>query len=133
MQEKELWKQALAVASVAWAPYSRFRVGAALLCKDGSIILGVNVENRYFGLTICAERSAISAAISQGKREFSAIAIASPDAQGPLSPCGACRQVLSEFLPPDTPIIFGKDMDSLIKVPLKELVPYDSLHELKEK
>lgn len=79
----------------AHAPYSKFQVGAALLTKSGKIIKGCNVENASYGLTICAERVAITKAVSEGHRQFSAIAVVAPS--GALSPCGACRQVLAEF------------------------------------
>jgi len=81
---------------VAHAPYSQFRVGAAVLAADGRIFCGCNVENLSFGLTICAERNAIFHAIASGAREFTAIAIVA-DTREPVSPCGACRQVMSEF------------------------------------
>ena len=90
----------------AYAPYSDFPVGAALLCADGSMVPGVNVENVSYGLTLCAERCAVSSAIAQGKRDFVAIAvIASKRPHGSVTPCGACRQVLAEFLPADAPVI----------------------------
>ncbi|MGD0015916.1 MAG: cytidine deaminase [Verrucomicrobiia bacterium] len=86
---------ALAARRNAHAPYSRFRVGAALLTANGRIYTGVNVENASYGLTICAERVAIGKAVSDGHRRFRAIAIAAPSANP--APCGACRQVLAEF------------------------------------
>jgi cytidine deaminase len=79
----------------AHAPYSKFRVGAALLTKSGKVYTGVNVENASYGLTICAERVAITKAVSEGHRQFKAIAVVAPSQA--LSPCGACRQVLAEF------------------------------------
>lgn len=82
----------------AHAPYSGFRVGAALLCENGSIQTGCNIENASYGATICAERVALGAAIAAGQPRFQAIAIAGP-AGVALSPCGICRQVLSEFSP----------------------------------
>ncbi|MEM9187379.1 MAG: cytidine deaminase [Planctomycetota bacterium] len=85
---------ALAARSNAYAPYSKFRVGAALLADDGRVYRGVNVENSSYGLTICAERVAIGAAIADGAAAFRAVAIAS---DGGHAPCGACRQVLFEF------------------------------------
>ncbi len=92
----------------AYAPYSHFPVGAALLCADGTIISGVNVENVSFGLTLCAERSAMVQAISIGHRAFQAIAVwASQRPQGSITPCGACRQFLAEFFTPDCPVIFA--------------------------
>ena len=82
----------------AHAPYSNFRVGAALLTKDGRLITGCNVENSAYGLAICAETLAVASAVSQGLTEFDEIAIASDDSE-PTPPCGACRQVLNEFAP----------------------------------
>ena len=93
-QRQELIERSLAVRQSAYAPYSQFAVGASLLTKDGKIYDGVNVENASFGLTICAERSAICSAVSAGQKEFKAIAVAT---SGGHAPCGACRQVLSEF------------------------------------
>lgn len=126
----ELFSIALEVAQGAYAPYSKFRVGAALLLNDGSIVTGVNVENRSFGLTNCAERSAIYTAVSSGKKEFAAIVIATPDSDYPVSPCGACRQVLSEFMKPATPIVFGSTFSKSVQTTLGELFPFDALHEL---
>ncbi len=80
----------------AYAPYSAFSVGAALLCDDGTIVTACNVENASYGLSMCAERGAIFAAIASGHRRFSAIAVAGPERET-TSPCGACRQVLAEF------------------------------------
>jgi len=82
----------------AYAAYSNFRVGAALLTKEGDVFAGCNVENSSYGLTICAERNAVFRAVAGGKRHFQAIAIASDD-PGFITPCGACRQVLAEFAP----------------------------------
>ena len=96
-QHKEaLLSAAVQASENAYAPYSKFRVGAALLGKNDVIYRGVNVENASYGLTICAERSAVFNAISDGERQFDLIAIASP---GGVAPCGACRQVLHEFAP----------------------------------
>lgn len=130
MDNESLFARALEVANRAYAPYSKFRVGAALLCADGSVVLGANIENRSFGLTICAERSAVVAALAQGKTEFKAIAIACPDASYPVSPCGACRQVLSEFVSPDFPVVFGGGDGKLVHSTMADLFPFDALHEL---
>ncbi|MDP3179386.1 MAG: cytidine deaminase [Spirochaetaceae bacterium] len=131
MDTAKLFALALDASYASYSPYSDFRVGAALLCSDGTIFVGTNVENRSFGLTICAERSAISAAIGSGKREFAGIVVATPDAGSPVSPCGACRQVLSEFMGPETPVAFGNRSDSLVATTMGELLPRDALHDLK--
>jgi cytidine deaminase len=102
------------------------------LCEDGTIVRGVNVENRSFGLTICAERNAITAAITMGKRRFIACAISTPDSVNPVGPCGACRQVLGEFMPPDIPVRFAGSGPEQINTTIGELLPWDSLHNLKK-
>jgi len=94
--DSKLIPAATAARLAAHAPYSSFKVGAALLTKDGRVFTGCNVENLSYGLTICAERNAIFAAVAAGVREFEAIAIVA-DTREPVSPCGACRQVMAEF------------------------------------
>jgi cytidine deaminase len=96
MNPTELLEKAWSVRGAAYAPYSNFAVGAALLAESGQVFTGCNVENVSFGLTICAERAAVCAAISAGARRFRIICIVS-DSISPVSPCGACRQVLAEF------------------------------------
>ena len=120
-----LFEKALEASKHAYIPYSHFPVGA-----DGKVVTGANIENRSFGLTNCAERSAIFTAASQGVRSFIAIAIATPASDYPVGPCGACRQVLSEFSPDETPVVFGPDWKRSVKTTLGVLYPYDSLHEL---
>lgn len=98
MQTDELIAQAKAVRDLAYAPYSRFTVGAALLTDDGTVFSGVNVENASYGLAICAERTAAVSAVAAGHRNFRAIAVAGPETTV-TAPCGACRQFLNEFNP----------------------------------
>jgi cytidine deaminase len=98
IQFNDLVALALVARSKAYTPYSKFAVGAAVKCKSGAVFVGANIENRSFGLTICAERVAISAAVAGGEREFVAIAVTS-DSDEPPVPCGACRQFLAEFNP----------------------------------
>jgi len=96
--DQQLVTQAIEVARRAYAPYSKFLVGAVLVGKDGRIFAGCNVENISFGLTICAERNAVFAAVAAGCRDYEKIVIVA-DTEVPASPCGACRQVLAEFNP----------------------------------
>lgn len=98
---RELVDAAMTAREQAYAPYSKFLVGAALLTEDGQIVTGCNVENASFGMTICAERNAVFAAVARGHRRFQAIALATV---GGATPCGACRQVLAEFCD-DLPIL----------------------------
>ncbi len=98
MSADELMAAAHAAREHAYAPYSAFAVGAALLCEDGSVVSACNVENASYGLSMCAERAAIYAAIAAGKRRFSMLAVAAENSNA-TPPCGACRQVLAEFAP----------------------------------
>jgi cytidine deaminase len=98
VDDQALVAAAHAARGASYSPYSRFAVGAALLCADGTVVSGCNVENASYGLTICAERNAVFTAVANGRRNFSAIAIAGPP-EALTSPCGACRQVLAEFSP----------------------------------
>ena len=112
-----LLQSAKQAAEGAYAPYSHFPVGAALLCADGEIVTGVNVENISYGLTICAERTAIVRAIAQGKRRFQAIAVwATQRPYGAVTPCGACRQVMAEFLAAESPVIMTDAQSGQLKM-----------------
>ncbi len=133
IDRKRLLESARNAAEQSYSPYSRFRVGAALLCEDGTVIQGTNIENRSYGLTICAERNALGTAVSQGRRRFSALAVSCPDAESPVPPCGACRQSLSEFLPPDVPVFYEDGTGRHEACTMGDLLPRDSLHDLKDR
>ncbi|MDR0878624.1 MAG: cytidine deaminase [Treponema sp.] len=126
----ELFREAQKAAQAAYAPYSKFRVGAALLADDGAVFSGCNVENRSFGLTICAERNALVQGVARGRRSFVALAISAPDSIEPVGPCGACRQVLSEFMESGAPVRFAGSGSGRVDTTMGELLPYDSLHDL---
>ena len=118
-----LLERARMAASRAHCPYSQFHVGAAVLCDDGSVIEGCNVENASYGLTVCAERVALFSVISQGKRPIE-LAVSCVDAQDEAAvssrmPCGACRQVMQELLPPDADI----HVDGVGRRSLQQLLP----------
>ena len=120
MDYKELFVIARDMMPKAYAPFSGYHVGAALLGKDGKVYTGVNVENSSYGGAICAERTACVKAVSEGCREFEAIAIATKDGDG--FPCGICRQFLYEFAT-DLVVILGADEDHLKTYTLRELLP----------
>jgi cytidine deaminase len=119
--ERKLINRALAVQKRAYAPYSRFKVGAAILGKDGCIYVGCNVENASYGATVCAERNAVAQALVAGCRRFMALAVVSPSSP-PASPCGLCRQVLSEF-DNDMPIVLANSRGELVRTSLSILLP----------
>lgn len=118
---KKLIKEAEKARKRAYAPYSKFKVGAAVLSVGGEIFTGCNIENASFGLAVCAERVAIFKAISEGSTKFEAIAVIG-DTDKPCSPCGACRQVISEF-GEDIPLIMA-NLNGDVKIKkIKELLP----------
>lgn len=133
MEVTNLVKRARDAAELAYAPYSHFRVGAALLCADGTVVTGCNVENRSYGLTICAERNAVAKALSLGKRDFTALAVFCADSASPVPPCGACRQVVSEFVDESFPIHYRGANSETVTVPMGQLLPFDSLKDLKDR
>lgn len=122
MDNTQLIKLAQEAAKKAYAPYSGFNVGAALLCKSGNVYTGCNVENSSYGASNCAERTAVFKAVSEGEREFVKIAIVS-EKGGLTFPCGICRQVLSEFMP-NGRIVLYSDEQGIKEFALNELLPY---------
>ncbi len=119
--EADLVKAALAASENAYIPYSNYRVGAALLTLDGDVFTGCNVESASYSPTICAERTALVKAISEGKREFSTVAVVTRDGG---SPCGVCRQLLYEFSP--SMIVVMADLDGAVhqRATLADLLPF---------
>ena len=119
-----LLKAAAAAAEKAHAPYSKFHVGAAALAADGTIFLGCNVENASFGLTNCAERTALFTAIAAGRKEFVAMAVVAGGEQIPY-PCGACRQVMAEFCKAGMPVFVASigSLEKFQQMTLGELLP----------
>lgn len=127
---ENLFRKASEASEYSYSPYSKFPVGAALVTQDGAVYTGCNIENRSFGLTNCAERTALFKAVSDGKTEFVALAVATPKSDYPVAPCGACRQVLTEFASADMPVLFGNTFSNAVRTTLGKLYPFDSLHEL---
>ena len=121
MTDRELLNLAREASENAYAPYSRFNVGAALECADGRIFTGCNIENSALGSTMCAERVALFKAISEGENRFSRIAIYG-ESEDYCMPCGACRQVLSEFSQ-DMEVLCARASGSYVSYKLKELLP----------
>lgn len=118
----EIAKQARANA---YTPYSGFKVGAALLSTDNRVFTGCNVENSSYGLTLCGERTALVKAISEGARDFATLVVIA-DMETPVSPCGACRQVMSELCPPDMTVILANMAGEIKETTVSELLPYAS-------
>jgi len=129
---KELIQAALDARENAYAPYSRYHVGAALLTATGKIYQGCNIENASFGATNCAERTAFFKAVSEGSTEFQAIAIVGGPADGGMNsqysdyayPCGICRQVMQEFCQSNFVILVARSVEDYKKYTLQELLPY---------
>lgn len=130
--EKELIKKAIEMTKLSYAPYSGYHVGAALLTKEGQIYTGCNIENASYGATNCAERTAFFKAVSEGVKDFEAIAIVGAPADAAAEntfseyayPCGICRQVMQEFCKPNFSIIVAKSTEDYKKYTLKELLPF---------
>ena len=125
MNKEQLIEKAKEARALSYSPYSNFKVGAALLTKDGQVFLGANIENSAYSLCMCAERNALYNAYMHGykKEDFVALALAA-DTDKPCSPCGACRQVISEIFPEDAPIYMANMNGSVQETTIKELLPY---------
>ncbi len=128
MTNEELIALAFEAREMAYAPYSNWKVGAALLCKDGRVIKGCNIENSGFSATVCAERTAFFKAVSEGICDFEKIAIVGGDAkrgsEGFCTPCGVCRQVMSEFCRPDEfKVICAKSTEEYHEFTLRQMLP----------
>ena len=126
MTDKELLTMAIDALEKSYSPYSGCKVGAALLCENGKVFTGTNIENAAFGPTVCAERVAVFKAVSEGERDFLKIAVAGGKngaINGIFAPCGVCRQVLREFCNDNFEILLGETKDEFKKVTLKDLLP----------
>ena len=123
MATTELINLVVEVSQHAYVPYSHFPVSAVLVTKDDQIYTGGNIENASFGLTNCGERTAIFKAVSEGAREFKELIIYG-QTEKPISPCGACRQVMAEFFEPDLPVTLVSKDKSTVVMTVKELLPY---------
>ena len=125
MKKEELVSKAIEARKLSYSPYSHFAVGAAVLTKDGRVFLGANVENSSYPLCMCAERNALYNAYMNGykKEDLEALAL-SADTDGPCSPCGACRQVISEIFPSDKPIYMSNLKGVIQETTIKELLPF---------
>lgn len=121
LEIQKLMDCAIKARENAYSPYSHFAVGAALLCEDSTLYEGCNIENASYGLTNCAERTAIFKAVSEGHTKFKALAVVA-DTEGSCVPCGACRQVMAEFKIPL--IIMGNLMGNIKIVTIEELLPF---------
>lgn len=128
MDKKELVREALAAREFAYTPYSKFNVGAALFCKNGRVFRGCNIESASYTPTNCAERTAFFKAVSEGVREFSAIAIVGGPAGAPPAdfcyPCGVCRQVMAEFCGRDFKVYIAKSESEIREYSLDEIIPF---------
>ncbi|MGM7721081.1 cytidine deaminase [uncultured Metabacillus sp.] len=129
---EQLIKEAKAARDMAYTPYSKFNVGAALLTKDGKIYRGCNIENAAYSMTNCAERTALFKAFSEGDKEYAAIAVVA-DTKRPVPPCGACRQVISELCPKDMKVILTNLHGDIEELTVQDLLPgafsAEDLHE----
>lgn len=125
MNKELLINKSIEATKLSYSPYSNFKVGAAILMKDGNIVMGANIENASYGLTMCAERNTVFKAMLDGYKKEDMVAMAlCADADEVPYPCGACRQVLSELFPFDAPIYVHNTRGKILETNVKELLPY---------
>lgn len=122
MNDMELYEKAVKAMEYSYSPYSKYKVGAAVLTKCGKVFTGCNVENSSYGATICGERTALTKAVSEGYRDFEAIAISGSDDDVPAFPCGICRQFIFEFGSDIKVILMNKEKE-LVRYKINELLP----------
>ncbi|MBX9995570.1 MULTISPECIES: cytidine deaminase [Priestia] len=132
MDKTGLIDEAKKAREMAYVPYSKFKVGAALLTKDGEVYRGCNIENAAYSMCNCAERTALFKAYSEGDKEYAALAVVA-DTDRPVSPCGACRQVISELCPKEMKVILTNLKNDIQELTVEELLPgafsSEDLHE----
>jgi cytidine deaminase len=122
MDEKQLLEEAVKAREFAYVPYSKFQVGAALIAKDGKVFHGCNIENASYGMTNCAERTALFKAYSEGVTQFDTLVVVA-DTDRPVPPCGACRQVISELCAPEMEVILTNLKGDIQRTLVKDLLP----------
>lgn len=122
MNQTHLIAEANKAREKAYVPYSKFKVGAALLTKDGTVFHGCNIENAAYSMCNCAERTALFSAYANSQKEFTALAVVA-DTPGPVSPCGACRQVISELCPKDMKVFLANLKGDIQEITVEELLP----------
>ena len=122
MEKKDLIEEANKAREFAYVPYSNFKVGAALVSKDGQVFHGCNIENAAYSMTNCAERTALFKAYSEGVTQFDSLVVVA-DTDGPVSPCGACRQVISELCDAEMEVVLTNLKGDTLKIKVKDLLP----------
>jgi len=122
MDKSQLMEESKIARENAYVPYSKFKVGAALLSKEGKVYHGCNIENAAYSMTNCAERTAFFKAVSEGVHDFASLAVVA-DTEGPVSPCGACRQVIAEFCEPTMPVYLINLKGNVLETTVAELLP----------
>lgn len=122
MKENQLIEEAKKAREKAYVPYSKFKVGAALLCEDGTVYHGCNIENAAYSVTNCAERTALFKAVSEGEMKFKMLSVVA-DTPGPVSPCGVCRQAIAEFCPKDMVVVLTNLKGDIQTTTVEQLLP----------